>query len=68
MSTLKGCETIFFGIKALFNLHLDWVVVQVDIENDFNNIFWTIIVRVLQDVRGLLANIVPFNMMFYGVH
>ncbi len=25
-STPRGCETIFFGIRAIFDLHLDWVV------------------------------------------
>ncbi len=36
--------------------------------NTFNNIFQIIIFRKLCDVKGPLANIVPFIMLFYGVH
>jgi len=41
---------------------------QVDIENIFNIIFWTIIFRELWDAKGPLANIIPFTKIFYGVH
>ncbi len=67
ISALKDCETIPFNIKALFNLHLDLVVMQVDIENVFNNIFRTTIFFKLWDVEGLLARIIPFTKLFYGV-
>jgi hypothetical protein len=39
ISTLGGCETISFRIQALLNLHPNWVVMQVDVKNAFNNIF-----------------------------
>jgi hypothetical protein len=64
----RGCETILFGIRALCNLHLDWVMMQVNIENAFNSVSRATILRELQDVEGLLANIVPFTKLFYGVH
>jgi len=43
-------------------------MMEVDIENAFNNVSRTIIFRELCDVGGLLANIVPFTRLFYGVH
>jgi hypothetical protein len=56
VSTLGSCETILFGIITLFNLHPHWVVMlQIDIKNAFNNIFWVIIYRKLRDVKGPLG-------------
>jgi hypothetical protein len=43
-------------------------MMQVDIENTYNNVSQAIIFRELRDVEGPLANIVAFTMMFYGVH
>jgi hypothetical protein len=43
-------------------------MMQVNVENAFNNIFQVIILRELCDVEGLLVNIVPFTKLFYGVH
>ncbi len=43
-------------------------MMQVDVENAFNNVFWTIIFRELCDVEGSLASIVPFTKLFYDVH
>jgi hypothetical protein len=34
VSTLKGCEAIPFVIQTL-DLHLNWVVMHVDVENAF---------------------------------
>jgi hypothetical protein len=45
-------------MKTFFDLHLDWVVMQVDIKNAFNSIFQTIIFKELQDAESPLANIV----------
>jgi hypothetical protein len=42
VSTLGGYETIIFGIKTLLKLHLDWVEMQANIKNAFNNVFQTI--------------------------
>jgi hypothetical protein len=41
---------------------------QIDIENAFNNVFQVSMFWKLQDVKGPLANIVPFTMLFYGAH
>jgi len=43
-------------------------MMQVDIENVFNNVFQVVIFKKLQDVRGPLATIVSFTMLFYGAH
>jgi hypothetical protein len=43
-------------------------VTQVNVENTFNNISQVVIFRKLCDVEGPLANIVPFSILFYGVH
>jgi len=39
VSNLGGYETIFFGIITLLNLHLDWILMQVDVEYVFNSVF-----------------------------
>jgi hypothetical protein len=66
--TLGGYETIIFGIKTFFNLHFDLGVMQIDIENTFKNIIQNFILKKLQGTRGLLAIIIPFTKLFYGVH
>jgi hypothetical protein len=33
-----GCETMVHGIQSALDLHLDWVMLQVDIMNTFNTI------------------------------
>jgi hypothetical protein len=43
-------------------------MMQVNVENIFNNIFQAINFREFQDVRGHLVSIIPFTMLFYGVH
>jgi len=47
VSTPRGYETILFGIRTLLDLHLDWVVMQIDVGNAFNGIFLTIIFKEL---------------------
>jgi hypothetical protein len=41
---------------------------QVDVENAFNNAFQAVIFLKIRNVKGPLANIVPFTKMFYGIH
>jgi len=33
------CEIIVHGVKAMLDLHLEWVVLQLDVQNAFNLIF-----------------------------
>jgi hypothetical protein len=30
------CETMIHGVKIMLDLHLEWVVLQVDVQNTFN--------------------------------
>jgi hypothetical protein len=34
-----GRKTMVHGDKVVLNIHLDWVVLEVDVVNVFNNIF-----------------------------
>jgi hypothetical protein len=43
-------------------------MMQVDVENAFNNVFWTIIFKELCEAKEPLANIVSFTRLFDGVH
>jgi hypothetical protein len=66
--TFGECEVISFRIPAFFDLHLDWAIMQVDIENVFNNVLQTAIFKELCYVGEPLANIVIFIRLFYDVH
>ncbi len=43
VSTLGGYETIPFGIRTALNLHPNWVMMQVDVKNIFNNVSQVVI-------------------------
>jgi len=66
ISTLGGCETILCGIRAFSNLHLNWVMMEINVKNTFNSISWVAIFKELWDAKGPLANIVSFTKLFYG--
>jgi hypothetical protein len=66
--TFRGYEVILFGIRAFFDLHPDWAMMQINIENAFNNVFQVAIFRELCDAGGFLVNIVPFPKLFYRAH
>jgi hypothetical protein len=68
ISTLGGYDAIPFGIRTFFDLHLNWVMMQINIKHIFNNVSQVVIFRKLCDVGGTLANIVPFTRFFYDVH
>jgi hypothetical protein len=36
---LGGCKTMVHGVKVMLDLHLDLVVLYVDVRNDFNLVF-----------------------------
>jgi hypothetical protein len=36
VTTRDGCEIMVHGIRTMLNLHLDWVVLKVDVYNAFN--------------------------------
>ncbi len=68
ISTPGACEAISFDIRTFLNLHLNWAMMQINIEKVFNKISRTTIFRELCDAKGPLANIIPFTNLFYGVH
>jgi hypothetical protein len=37
------CETVVHGIWVMLDLHLDRVVLQVDVRNAFNSVSWLVI-------------------------
>jgi hypothetical protein len=43
-------------------------MMQVNIENIFNNVFEIVILKELCDAEGFLVNIVPFPRLFYHAH
>jgi len=51
--TFGGCEVILFGIGALFDLHPNWAMMQVNIENVSNIVFKVVISKKFYDVQGL---------------
>jgi hypothetical protein len=43
MTIKEGCEAIMHGIFATFNIHLEWLVLLVNITNASNIIFQKVI-------------------------
>ncbi len=54
------------GIQFTLDVHLDCVVLQVDVANDFNNILCKVIFQRLQTIRGQLFHLFPFVNSFYA--
>jgi len=48
------CEVVVHSIQAILNVHLDWVVLQVDMVNAFNSISHNDIFQKLRVARGQL--------------
>ncbi|KAL2644563.1 hypothetical protein R1flu_012150 [Riccia fluitans] len=68
VATRGGCETIVHGLRATFDLHPDWVVLQIDIRNAFNTISWEAIFHELCSAPGTLDPLFPFVRSFYSQH
>jgi hypothetical protein len=62
--TFGGCETIILSILVILDLHPDWVMMQIDVKNAFNDIFQVVVFKKLCDAKGLLVKIVPFIGLF----
>jgi hypothetical protein len=43
-------------------------MMKVNVKNVFNSVFQVVIFKKLCGVGGLLAGIIPFTKLFYGVH
>ncbi|KAL2653691.1 hypothetical protein R1flu_021819 [Riccia fluitans] len=61
-----GCETIIHGLRATLDLHPDWVVLQVDIQNAFNTVFWEALFHEPCAATGSLDQLFPFVRSFYA--
>ncbi len=47
VTTKCGCETVIHNIKCTLDLHLDWVILQLDMANTFNFVFRRVIYQKL---------------------
>jgi hypothetical protein len=45
------CNIMFHGVRAMLDLHLEWVVLQVDVRNMFNLISQT---TIFQELRSFI--------------
>jgi hypothetical protein len=59
-------EIMVHGVWAMSHLHLDWVVLQVDVHNAFNLMSWSAICQKLQSSPNSLDQIFPFVWQFYA--
>jgi len=64
--TCDRCEKMFHGIQTMLNLHIDWVVLKVDVYNAFNLMSWSNIFQELFFSPNCLDNIFPFFQQFYA--
>ncbi|KAL2631219.1 hypothetical protein R1flu_015905 [Riccia fluitans] len=68
MATHGGCETIIHGLRATLDLHPDWIVLQVDIENAFNTVSQETLFCELRAAIGSMDQLFPFVCSFYARH
>jgi len=60
-----GCETVIHNIKCTLNLHLDRVVLQLDVANTFNSVSNEVIFQELYAACGDIIQLIPFICAFY---
>ncbi len=53
------------GIKCAFDLHPDWVVLQIDMDNALNYVSRRVVFQELQVVGGEITQLVIFVLTFY---
>ncbi|KAL2644887.1 hypothetical protein R1flu_012474 [Riccia fluitans] len=68
MARHGGCKTIIHGLHATLDLHPDWIVLQVDIQNAFNTISWEALFCELRAAIGSLDQLFLFVGSFYACH
>ncbi|KAL2653409.1 hypothetical protein R1flu_021537 [Riccia fluitans] len=61
-----GCETIIHDLHATLDLHPDWIILQVDIRNTFNNVSWEALFCELRAATSSLDQLFPFLHSFYA--
>jgi hypothetical protein len=55
-----GCEIVVHGILMMLDLHLNWVVIYVDVCNTFNLMSWLTIFQELRSLPNSLDQFFPF--------
>ncbi|KAL2650793.1 hypothetical protein R1flu_018921 [Riccia fluitans] len=61
VATRGGCETIVHGLQAIVDLHPDWMVLQLDIQNAFNTVSREAIFHELRSAPSTLDPLFPFG-------
>jgi hypothetical protein len=64
--TRSKCEIVVYGFCVILDLHLDWVVLHVDVNNALNFVSQTTIFQELQYFTSTLDKFFPFLQRFYG--
>ncbi len=60
MAIKGGCETIIHGVQVFLDVHLDWVVLKMDVTNAFNTISW----RAIFQKHHTIGCHVNFSLLF----
>jgi hypothetical protein len=65
VTTKGGCETIIHGIWCTLNLHLNWVVLQLNVMNIFNLLSKGVIFQEFHALGEKIIQLIPFVRAFY---
>jgi hypothetical protein len=63
---LGGCETMVHGVGTRLDIHSEWVVLHVDVQNVFNSVFQATIFKELWSSIGTFDQLFPFVHRFYA--
>jgi hypothetical protein len=66
IATKVGCEAIIHDIRCTLDLHLDWVVLQLDVAKAFNLVFKRVVFQKLHVTSGDIIQFIPFVHVFYA--
>jgi hypothetical protein len=64
IATKGGCEIVIHDNKCTLDLHLDWVILQLDVANEFNG--KRVIFQELCVTSGDIIQFIPFVCAFYA--
>jgi len=68
ISTFKGCETIPFGIKILLDLHLAWIMMQVNVKTFLLLFIELLFFKCYEMLKDLWQTLSLLTKLFYDVH
>jgi hypothetical protein len=63
---LSKCETMVHGVKAVLDLHSEWMILHMDVQNVFNSIFQIVIFQELLSSTNTLDQLFSFVHQFYA--